>query len=1156
MSDTEKSKTGSEDGAPRSSLLRRLVIAAGILVVLLVVLFFVATSGGFIRAVVLPRVGDAINAKLTAGDVSLSPFSQLTLRQLKVETTGTEPVFQAEEVVVRYKLFAIMGGNIDVPEITVTGPTLNVVQQADGKSNLDPLIQGKGPAQPKAVGETKTPQVDLKKIALSKGTIRFTRLGKDGSKQTSEVANLQIGVEQVRNGQAGKLTLGADVIYGTTPAPKSTNQADLLKANLAGSFDFALDASLMPSSAKGDLRLSVSQGDGAFKELSGFVGALGCDMTPSELRQVSLRFERGGQALGRIQVSGPLDLVKRETRLKVEISAIDRAVLNPFGASRGMDFGETAINGSAQVDVSHRGDTIDAKGKISVARFSIRQAKKSTPSLDMDTDWQITVNLADGTAIVQKLALQGKQAGRDLLSAALDRPMNISWGESVHGINEATVKLGLSDLNLSDWGMFLPTNAPVGKVSAACKITSQQDGRLLSLDASARVDDLTASFGTNRLDRAGITASLQGKVADFDALTVDRFALQVTQHNRGLVSATGSASYNTKTEDTSVQLVAQTDLENLVREFPVAGVNPSGGSMTLNALYAKAKEKQTATAKMNLNNLAGQFFGYRLDSFQVGLETDTELKGTEIALRRATLSVQQGVDVGGTVDLGGKLDTTHNTGDFTFNIVNLNQFGLRPFLAPYLVPNTLTSAAIEAKGTAHYDAASESILQVQARLSKFVVTDPANKLPKIPLEAQLQMDAAQRGGAIDLRKFVVSFSPTARATNQVEMRAKLDFSPTNAAPSTLSLFADSLDFTPIYDLLTTNKPAAEAKAPATAQPAATASNAEPGPIALPFKEFTGDLKINRLFLRELAISNWVATAKITNGVVILKPFDLSLNGAPLTASATIDLKQQGYVYDLEIKADRLPIEPMANTFTPDQKGQYVGEINANAQIKGAGVTGASLQKNLTGQVAFSMTNLNFQVVSARAKKLLTPIALVLGVQELLTSPLNVVAANADLGGGRVDLKQFVTTSPAFYASSQGTIQFAAILTNSPLNLPVQFALRRALAEKIKFTSGTQITNTDYVTLPQFVKVVGTLGDPKTETDKTRVAGMLAGGIAGAVGGKAGDVLQSVGSLLKGENPLSTATSTNQLLSPKSDAKTNALTKTNVINLLNNLFQKK
>ncbi len=1156
MSDTEKSQTGSEDGAPRSSLLRRLSIVAGILIVLSVVLFFVATSGGFIRAVVLPRVGDAINAKLTAGEISLSPFSQLRLRQVKVETTGAEPVFQAEEVLVRYKLSAILGGNIDVPEITVTGPTLNVVQQADGKSNLDPLLQGKGPKQPKAVNETKVPQVDLKRIALSKGTIRFTRLGKDGSKQSSEVTNLQIGVEQVRNGQAGKLTLGADVIYGVTPAPKSTNRADLLKANLAGSFDFALDASLMPSSAKGDLRLSVSQGEGAFKDLGGFVGALGCDMTPSELRQVSLRFERGGQALGRIQVSGPLDVAKRETRLKVEISSIDRAVLNPFGASRGMDFGETTVNGSAQVDVSHHGETIDAKGKITVGRFSLRQAKKSTPPLDMDTDWQATVNLADGTAIVQKLALRGQQGGRDLLSAALDRPMNISWGESVHGLNEATVKLVLNDLNLSDWGMFLPTNAPVGKVSVSCKIRSQQDGRQLSLDASARIDDLTASFGTNRLDKARISADLQGSVANFTALTVEHFALQATQHNRGLVSATGSVSYDTKTEATSVEVVAETDLENLVREFPVAGVSPSAGRLTLSALYAKTQDKQTATAKVNLINLAGQFSGFRLENFQVNLDTDTEFKGAEVAFRRATLSVRQGVEVGGTVDLGGKFNTVGKTGDFTFNIVNLNQFGLRPFLAPSLAPNTLDSGAIEANGTAHYDAAGESTLQVQTSLSKFVLTDAAHRLPKTPLEAQFQMDAAQRGGAIDVRKLLVSFSPTARATNRLEMRAKLDFSPTNAAPSTMSLFADSLDFTPIYDLLTTNKPAAAAKVPAPAQTSSAVADAEPGPVSLPFKEFTGEIKINRLFLRELAISNWIATAKITNGEVVLKPFQLSLNGAPVSAAATINLNQPGYVYELDVKADRLPIEPMANTFTPDQKGQYAGEINANAQIKGAGVTGANLQKNLSGQVAFNMTNLNFQVVGPRMNKLLTPVALLLGLQELLQSPLNVLAANADLGGGRVDLRQFVTTSPAFYASSQGTIQFAAILTNSPLNLPVQFALRRPLAEKIKFTSGTPIPNTDYVSLPQFIKVVGTLGDPKTETDKTRVAGMLAGSVAGAVGGRAGDVLQGVGSLLKGENPLSTLTSTNQLLSPKSDGKTNALTRTNLLNLFNNLLPKK
>ena len=44
--------------------------------------------------------------------------------------------------------------------------------------------------------------------------------------------------------------------------------------------------------------------------------------------------------------------------------------------------------------------------------------------------------------------------------------------------------------------------------------------------------------------------------------------------------------------------------------------------------------------------------------------------------------------------------------------------------------------------------------------------------------------------------------------------------------------------------------------------------------------------------------------------------------------------------------------------------------------------------------------------------------------------------------GNINLSQFVVQSEAFQARTQGAIPIALVLTNSPLNLPVEFALRR------------------------------------------------------------------------------------------------------------------
>jgi hypothetical protein len=74
-----------------------------------------------------------------------------------------------------------------------------------------------------------------------------------------------------------------------------------------------------------------------------------------------------------------------------------------------------------------------------------------------------------------------------------------------------------------------------------------------------------------------------------------------------------------------------------------------------------------------------------------------------------------------------------------------------------------------------------------------------------------------------------------------------------------------------------------------------------------------------------------------------------------------------------------------------------------------------------------------------------------------------------------------------------------------------------------------------VQLPAFVKVAGTIGQPKTETDKLVIVGLVskvAAGIPGVVGGKAGNILQGVGGLLTGQAPAGANPSTNQLSTNK------------------------
>ena len=156
----------------RHGWLKVLAWILGGVVVLLVVAYFVGTSSAFFKGVVLPKVSEAIGADVTVADASISPFSQVVLRDLKVQAKGAEPLMIATEVRARYSLMNIIGGKIKVEKLALVSPTISLVENGDGTSNLDSLMKavkkGEKPATP-AVKSSKPLVIDVKIVDLKNG---------------------------------------------------------------------------------------------------------------------------------------------------------------------------------------------------------------------------------------------------------------------------------------------------------------------------------------------------------------------------------------------------------------------------------------------------------------------------------------------------------------------------------------------------------------------------------------------------------------------------------------------------------------------------------------------------------------------------------------------------------------------------------------------------------------------------------------------------------------------------------------------------------------------------------------------------------------------------------------------------------------------------
>jgi uncharacterized protein involved in outer membrane biogenesis len=1145
--------------APRKKprWLRGLAWVLGILIVLLVLVYFVGTSSAFLKGVVLPRVSKSVNATITVSDADVSPFKSVTLRNLKVQTTGTEPLLTAPEVRLRYSLLDIVRGTIRVQEITVSSPTVVVVENPDGTSNLDPLLKPsqekpetkeKKPEQPKT--PSKPQQIDLKKLALTGATVRRVKLYKGGTQDVVELSNLNVTLSDLKNAQTANLQLSSDIKSENHPPAPGTN--GLLEAKLDGNFAFALTEDLKPGSIKGTTHLGVSRAEGAFAGIATLGSDLDCDVTPTEIKQVVLQFKKANAPLGELRVSGPFDMQKNEGKLALRISSIDNQVLNLAGAASGMDFGTTTINSTNEIQLEKAGSLVTAAGEVTVGKFQLIRTNQTTPTLDLRAAYNVTVDTSRSNALLRALTVNASQQGAQLLHGELTSPMSLSWGNANNGVGDSAFNLAVTRFNLADWKPFVGDAVSAGLLNAQLKLLSAQGGQQLTFDLNSQLDNLVAAIGTNQVSQAGVLLQVKGTATDLKQVNLSQYKLQLSQRNQPLATVSGSGTCNLTNTNADLQLTAQADLARLYQLMPQPDVSVSAGTAELKGRVVQHGDMQTVTGNLELSGLTGQFGKTELHGFAATADLDVGATPRQFQVRKFSGKLSEDGKPGGNFDLTATYDRTNQSAQLAAKLADLNQNGLTPFLGPMLADKKLVSVNMNANAAAQYTPGGDSSVKADLQITNLVVNDPKNQIPSTPLAAKMQLDASLRGQVADVRQCELGLTPTERAKNEVQLSGHIDMTRTNAMQGNIKLTADSLDVTRYYDLFASkpatkgNAPGRSTQTPAPTTPAPGGPEQEPDAMNLPLTNFTADLNVGSFYLREMEITNFVATAKINGGHVLLDPFKLALNGAPISSAVDLDLGVPGYKYDLNLGARAIPLAPLVNSFQPERKGQLSGAITATAKLSGAGTTGASLQKNLNGQFDVSSTNLNLSVVNIKSRSLRSVIDVVAAIPELFRnpegavgsvlsgvlgtgggglsdelkkSPIQGILAKGNAGSGRVNLQQAEVQSSAFLADATGSIVLAPILTNSTMQIPVSVSLSQPIANRLNLVPAGYPTNQPYVKLPDFLTMRGTVGDPKKDINKMAIAGTALRGFGGAIPGgtNASSLIQGLGGLLTGRH---------------------------------------
>jgi hypothetical protein len=981
-----------------------------------------------------------------------------------------------------------------------------------------------------------------------------------------ELTNVGVTLTGLKNGEAGKLEFSA--ILRDENNPPAPAMYGLLQAKVDGSFNFSFTQDLKPNTVLGDAHLDISQAAGSFSDFAQLNGVLHADLSPTEIKEVSLNFQKDGVHLGELRASGPFDAQKSEGKVNVELLAVDKKVLNLLGAKSGFDFGSTTITSTNEIELSKEGKAMAAVGVLSASKFQLSRTNQSTPAIDLRADYNVSLDTMEKRALLQKLNVAGTQNGKSLLRGELTSPMTLAWGNQTNAVGNSAFTLAVTKLNLAEWRVFLGELTTAGIVDLNLKLLSEQNGKRLTFEATNQIENLAIDLGGQKLNDVAVGLNAHGTATDFKEFNLSAFGFQLAKSNRTALAVSGSGTYDAGSGSADLQMDLKATLARLLPLLGQTNMAASAGTAELKARVTQKAQTQSVIGTLTLTNFTGKFSGSDFTEFATAMALDVSKSPEQVEIRKAAGTLMENRKAGGSFDISGNYSLANTPSQLTVKLSRLNENGLRPFVASFLGGKKLVSVAVDGTATTERSANGDLAIKTDLQVTNLVVNDPAQKLPGTALAAGIRLDASLAKQIADVRQLQLTLTPTQHGKNEFQLQGRVDMSKTNAIQGNLTMSADSLDLTSYFDLFAgTNQPVAakNQKAPsasaAVSQPAPPAAAQAAATNQLPFKNFTVDAKVREFYLREIAATNFQMAVKLNGAHVMLKPFQLTLNNSPIRASADVDMSVPGYKYAVTFNATNVPFAPLWNSFEPNRKGQMGGTLTAWADVNGVGMTGESLKKSLTGKFDIGTTNLNLSVQNIQ-NGMLRMVVVVVGKlpeiaqnplsaglsvvggalkgaltgglsDELNQAPIDVITLRGNAGNGKVVLERAVIRSSVFEGVvSNGTVTLADQLTNSPINIPVGLAVNKAFTARLSMLSfADSSTNGNYVRLPDFFSETGTVGSPKPNISAASLGkGLIQKIIPGLGGGGtngSGNLLQGLGNILQGGGGNTNQPGTNQ-----------------------------
>ncbi len=735
---------------------RKWLLAAGAFLLLLIIGWFVLTSGPVVKALVVPRVAAALHVDLAVEELSLSPFSGIDLKNVKLSPVGGQPLAEIAGVKVRYQLFKLIRGEIAIDEVLVDKPQFTIRQRADGGNDWSEWLaklSGTPAKSPEAAKPSTPLQLQIGKVAIHGGAVRYEIAKADGARDLVAINALELGVDQVRNGATSEIKLSA--VFQVEANDASGKAVEALKASAEWTGKLALGSDVSLEKVDSRLNVNITSATGRFAQANGLGALLSARGSIKQLDELTLSFLRGPTETGRVEVKGGYDAVAGKGTFDLNVSKLPPVVLELAAMKSGLDFELADFSATNRIAIRQGGKLIGAAGQWKVGGLTAKNQAGSTPTLDVSLTFDTEIEAASSRALIKTLGFTTRQNGQPLADLHAAKPFRFSWSGQPGSEAGSTIALNIAQLRLRDWRPFIGELPLDGVVAAQVGIESKELGQRLAFNASASLEQGQLTLGTNRVEQLSAGLKLTGDLVSFRDLQLSQLDVGVSRAGKSIaqVGATGRVALSNLTA--TVQTTIKGELAPLAGLRGGLPVKLTSGDLSLVSSVDYSAAGTSLKGALAITGLVTEFEGARFNQVEVKAPFDVALRGDVLDWKLSDASISEGGAVALRLASAGQLNLKEKSGAIDFTLPLINERLVNPFLAAHTPQQRLRSAlaSVALKGELSANGRQRWSIAAQSTNIVFVGTNNVPLAPSLGSRAVIEVEVDSGGGEVLLKRW-------------------------------------------------------------------------------------------------------------------------------------------------------------------------------------------------------------------------------------------------------------------------------------------------------------------------------------------------------------------------------------------------------------------